>query len=260
MGGNSPDGSADNRYMSCAEYRESLSARLDGEDSPAERAATDAHLAGCPACREWFEAAVAVTRLARVAVAPGVVDVTDAVLHAAPKPRRRRSLVPAARVLLGVFGLAQFLLGAAQISGFDAAQHLHRSIGGGAGHLWHESAAWNVAVGAGFGWIALRRARPTGIVPTLTAFVVVLSLLTVNDLIGGRVDVARVLSHSLIVAGYVIILYLARTGGDPAAPPAEKGAGRSAWRARFEPEPEPRLRLIRGFPPAEARFDTKRAA
>lgn len=250
--------------MRCEEFRESLSARLDGEDAPAERPATDAHLASCAACSSWFEAAARVTRLARTAPVPDDIDLTGTILANLPAPRPRgRWLVPTLRVLLGALGVAQFLLGAAQISGFAAAAHLHSAAGQPAGHLWHESAAWNVAVGAGFAWIAWRRTRPTGIVPTLTAFVVVLTLLTVNDLISGRVDVARVLSHTIIVAGYAIILYLSRRGATRGEPPASG----SRWRATFDPEPAsepaapPRLRLIRGFPgPIEARYDHRRAA
>jgi anti-sigma factor RsiW len=38
--------------MSCAERREALSAYVDDELAPAERAELETHLAGCPACRE----------------------------------------------------------------------------------------------------------------------------------------------------------------------------------------------------------------
>lgn len=251
--------------MRCEDFRESLSARLDGEDDPAERPATDAHLASCAGCATWFEAAAQVTRLARTAPVPDDIDLTGTILANIPAPPRPRGrfVVPVLRVLLGTLGVAQFLLGAAQISGFAAAAHLHSTVGQPAGHLWHESAAWNVAIGAGFAWIAWRRTRPTGIVPTLTAFVAVLTLLTVNDLISGRVDVARVLSHTIIVAGYAIILYLSRRGAAPSEPPASG----SRWRATFDAEPTsepaapPRLRLIRGLAgPIEARYDERRAA
>ncbi|BCB75345.1 zf-HC2 domain-containing protein [Phytohabitans flavus] len=236
--------------MGCEHFRESLSVRLDGEESLAEREATDAHLAGCVACRDWFDAAARVTRLMRTAPAPTGIAVDDTVLEAAPGPRRAR-LSAALRILLGAFGLAQFLLGAAQIGGSAATQHLHAAGAGAGGHLWHESAAWNLAVAAGFAWIALRRTRPTGIVPTLTAFVGALTLLTMNDLIAGRVDLTRVLSHSIIVAGYAIILVMSRLGIGPGEPPAGRGDRRDRWRASFDPEPEtaparPTLRLVPG--------------
>ncbi|GAB3860791.1 hypothetical protein [Dactylosporangium cerinum] len=57
-------------------------------------------------------------------------------------------------MLLGGFGLAQFVLGIAQAAN-AATAHVHQ-----AGHVFHESAAWNVAIGAGFAWIATRRATP----------------------------------------------------------------------------------------------------
>jgi predicted anti-sigma-YlaC factor YlaD len=222
--------------MGCEQFQESLSAHLDGEDGPAERAATDTHLANCKACRDWFDAAATVTRLARTAPAPVAVQVDDAVLNAAPGPGRAW-LAAALRTLLGMLGVAQFLLGAAQIGGSPAAQHLHTA--GAGGHLWHESAAWNVAVGAGFAWIALRRTRPAGIVPTLTAFVAVLTLLTFNDLIAGRVDPARVLSHGIIVAGYAIVLVISRPGADPGTSPVGGPDKSSRWRAIFDTEAEP---------------------
>jgi predicted anti-sigma-YlaC factor YlaD len=222
---------------------------LDDEDGRAERAATDAHLAGCAACRQWFDRAAAVTRLARTGPAPEGVQVDEAVL-AAVRPRRTR-VTAVLRVLLGVLGMAQVLLGAAQIAGVGVASHLHGAgtATASAGHLWNESAAWNVAVGAGFVWIALRRTRPIGIVPTLTAFVGVLSLLSIDDVVGGRVDVARLLSHGIIFAGYVIVLLMSRPGADSGTPPAGRPDTGPRWRATFDTDPEvpapARLRLVR---------------
>lgn len=246
--------------MGCDEFREALSARLDGEDDPAERAVTDAHLAGCAACRQWYDAAARVTRMVRTSVVTHEVRVSDEVLAAAPGPGRAR-LLRAVRVALGVLGVAQFLLGAAQIGGFAAGRHLH-TFGVGPDHLWHESAAWNVAVGAGFAWIAFSRGPGSGLIPTLTAFVAALSLLTASDVIAGRVDLGRVLSHAFILVGYLLVLVLSRLqpvrGG-----PAGGQRGRPAWRARFDdPDPapaRPALRLVRDRP-AQASAGNRHAA
>jgi anti-sigma factor RsiW len=225
--------SADYWDMGCEQFRESLSARLDGEDGRAERATTEAHLAGCPACRRWFDAAATVTRLARTAQAPVGVQVDDAVLDAAPGPGRAW-LAVALRALLGTLGAAQFLLGTARIGGVPATHHLHTGADAG-GHLWHESAAWNVAVGAGFAWIALRRTRPAGIV----------------------------------VAGYAIILVMSRPGADPGAPPAGRPDYSPRWRSTLDTGPEssqtvPRLRVVssqaRVGHTVEARTDERLAA
>jgi predicted anti-sigma-YlaC factor YlaD len=249
--------------VGCEHYREALSARLDGEEDPAERATTDAHLAGCAACRQWFDAAAAVTRLVRTSVMPPDIRVSDEVLAAAPG-RARHRLVTALRVALGVLGVVQFLLGAAQIGGFAAAQHLHTLGVAGPDHLWHESAAWNVAVGAGFAWIALRRTRASGIIPTLTAFVAALTLLTASDIIAGRVDLDRVLSHAFIVAGYVIVVVLSRYGREPGEPPSDQQKPRPGWRAVFDDPADsapsrPALRLVRDRP-AQARASSWRRA
>ncbi|MEO3925511.1 zf-HC2 domain-containing protein [Micromonosporaceae bacterium B7E4] len=241
--------------MRCEQYREALSARLDGEDDPVERAGVDRHLAGCAECRSWLESATALNRLARTSVVPPPMEIDDRLLAAAPGPGRAARLASTLRVALGVVGIAQFLLGAAQIAGIGATNHPHGLevvLGGGPDHLWHESAAWNVALGAGFAWIALRRTRPLGLVPTLTAFVAVLTLLSVNDAIAGRVDPNRILSHGLILAGYLIILGLSRPTIESGEPPSRHGQRTGpGWRATFEEEPAPappRLRLVRARP------------
>lgn len=222
--------------MGCELYREALSARLDGEETPEERASVDAHLAGCTECRAWWEAAAAVTRLARTGAVSGTPAVPETVLDAAPGPGRAR-LARGLRTLLGVLGASQLGLGLVQVTGFAGDTLLHDGhllAGTPADHLWHESAAWNVAVGAGFLWIALRRSRPTGLLPTLTAFVGVLVLLSASDVLAGRVDPGRLLSHALIVSGYTVILVLTRPAFDFGEPPSAPGTWRSRWRATFD--------------------------
>jgi predicted anti-sigma-YlaC factor YlaD len=207
--------------VECEHCREALSAQLDGEDEPAERVAVDAHLAGCAACRQWLDAAAAITRLARTAVVTGDVQISEKVLAAVPG-RGRARVTLALRTLLGVLGAVQFVLGVAQIGGF-ATGHLPAGLtGAGTDHLWHEAAAWNAAVGAGFGWIALQRSRPNGLVPTLTAFV------------ASRVDFARVFSHGFVLVGYVIILVLTRSAADFTGPSPGRRGTRSKWRAHFD--------------------------
>ncbi|MGW4461982.1 zf-HC2 domain-containing protein [Micromonospora sp. NPDC004704] len=252
--------------VGCEQYRETLSAWLDGEDDPAERPALEAHLGECQECQSWVDSAASVTRLARTSLVGTMPVLDERVLAAAPGPGRLRVAITL-RILLGVLGGVQFVLGAAQIAGIAGTQHLHNLAGTTVppNHLWHESAAWNVAIGAGFGWIALRRTRPVGILPTLTAFVAVLTLLSANDMIVGRVDLSRILSHGFILAGYVIILVLTRPALDPGEPPQRRQPGPSRWRASFDADevaaPVPPLRLVRNHPgPAHARHDDHRAA
>jgi predicted anti-sigma-YlaC factor YlaD len=213
--------------VDCHECRQALSARLDAEDHPGERAAVDAHLAGCADCRAWHDQAAALNRLLATAAPPtGGSGIDAAVLDAAPGPWRARAAA-GLRWALGLLGTAQFLLAATQIATLAQRTHIHTDQVASAGHLWHESAAWNLAIGAGFAWIAVRRARPAGITPVLTVFVTVLVLLSLGDLTTGRVQAAWLLSHGILLAGYAIILLLNRQTFDFAHPPT--GRGTRTW-------------------------------
>lgn len=237
--------------MGCEQFQEALSARLDGEAEPIPAADTDAHLRHCHACRTWQHAAMAVTRAVRVQPAAVMASLDTAALWRKARPGRPR-LRNALRLTLGTLGAAQFLLGMAQVARNSAAEHVHAVAGGGAtaGHLWHESAAWNVAVGAGFAWSAWSRTRPTGALPILSAFVALLALLSANDVLAGQVQQIRLASHGFVVAGYLIVLTLCHPRLDPGAPP-QRGRG-TRWRLMPEgpgvdaPASPPPLRLIQG--------------
>jgi predicted anti-sigma-YlaC factor YlaD len=219
--------------VGCARCREALSARLDGQDDPGERAEVDAHLGDCDECRWWLEQATALNRMARLSTVGSGPGISDEVLAAAPGNRRRR-IADGLRVLLGALGFAQFVLGMAQLSAFSALHdHLGQSGPVDSSHLWHESAAWNVAIGAGFGWIAVRRTRPAGVMPLLTAFVVLLTLVSAGDLWQGQVDQTRLLSHVLVIVGYLVLLALSRPQLDFSDPPTVRRS-RPRWRVRFD--------------------------
>jgi len=257
-----------------------LSAQLDGEDDPAVRPLVDEHLAGCAGCRKWLDDAAMVNRLTRtgVGVAPDLSASILAALPAEPpaSPRRRFAMArfamarfPVAAALfvaLAGVGAVQLILGLDQIGGGAAGAHVHTGVAATPGHLWHESAAWNVAVGAGYLFIALRRTRPSGLVPMLTAFVGMLLLLSVNDLTGGRVDATRLVSHGFVIAGYLLVVALSRVAGGFAEPPGARAGVASGWRARFAdeeeaeaPGPWPGLRLVPGGP-MTAEHDKRHAA
>ncbi len=227
----------------CEQVREQLSARLDGEEDEADRARralVDTHVAGCAECAQWWDRVRMVTRMARTSAAlptPALsAEALDSVLAAAPAgpPRTARS-VRAARVLrlaLLAVGLAQFFLGIAQIANLAGIADTHTHDGGvpvSSGHLWHESASWNVAIGAALAWLAWQRTRPASLLPVMTAFIAVLGLLTLNDALAGRVDTDRVLSHGLLLAGYALLLVLHHPRLRGQQPPAGRVGRPSAW-------------------------------
>jgi anti-sigma factor RsiW len=87
----------DSEGMDCQQCREVVSAALDGEAAPEERAAADVHLGGCPACRTYAAGADRVTRLTRVRPAEEVPDVAAAVLSALGVDHPGAVAVPPAR-------------------------------------------------------------------------------------------------------------------------------------------------------------------
>jgi len=223
----------------CERFRDELSARLDGEDDPAIRDLADEHLAGCQACTVWWQQANQLAELTRAAAAEPVpalsAQAMAKVLAAAPKPSAAGKVLVGLRLALLTVGLGQFLLGVAQISSYatSLAESTHGGTGSvSSGHLWHESAAWNVAIGAALAWLAWRRNRPAALIPVMTAFVAVLGLLTVNDALVGRVDGSRILSHGLVLTGYALLLLMNLRRFRSTDPPARTQTPGSHWSLR----------------------------
>ncbi len=221
--------------MNCTQCREALSAGLDGEGSAGEQSVIDAHLKTCATCLRFADDAAHVTRLSRTAVAAPEPDIVEAILAAAPRTPCWR-LATALRVLLGLVGFAQIAVAAsgvlaAQTSGHDSQGIVLKRAS--VTHFAHESAAWNLALGVGFLWIAWRSSRTSGMVPTLTTFVAVLAALVVLDVMAGRVDAERFVLHGLVLAGLILVIVLDRlprpTGGTVPGAPAlgAPWAGRS---------------------------------
>ncbi|PWR09228.1 hypothetical protein DKT68_12860 [Micromonospora acroterricola] len=240
--------------MGCEQWREVLSAQLDGEETAEERETAQRHLDGCADCRAWFTVAAAVTRRVRTRLVTEPPDRTEAILAAAAPPAARRRwrwrwrpgavrrgrLVAGLRAALGLLGAVQLVLGLAQVGRGAAADHLHPA----GQHLWHESAAWNVAVGAGFLFVAVRRSPPAGLLPMLSAFVGTLLLLSVNDLATGTVGGERLVSHGFLVVGYLITVLLSRPGLRPGGPAPQRQPVPSRWRFRADEVDRP-LRVVR---------------
>jgi predicted anti-sigma-YlaC factor YlaD len=217
----------------CVDCQDELSARLDAEDDPRQRAAVDAHLASCAECQQWFDDAARVTRLARTSVAQPTPDLAETVAAHAPVPRGAW-LRAVLRVVVALVGIGQLTLAMAQILGDRGdAGHGGEMEGASMLHFAHESAAWNLALGVGFLWVAWRVRRAIGLVPTLTAFVLVLAALTGLDFAQGHVDTARLTSHVLVLVGYTAVLALTAegTGGGGFFPHARRRWGEPMRRA-----------------------------
>lgn len=109
--------------------------------------------------------------------------------------RPRRSRFDHARWALMVAGVLQLLLGLGQVGG---------------GHVGNESAAWNIALGAAFVSVARAGRCPPGLLAMLAVFGGMLLLLSVSDLLSGRVEPDRLATHLLLITGFVLVLRISR--------------------------------------------------
>jgi predicted anti-sigma-YlaC factor YlaD len=215
----------------CGDCRDAISARLDGEDLPGESDRVDAHLARCADCRAFAERAARVTRLTRTRAAEPVPDLTAAVLAAAPPPVGARR-ADAIRLALGAVGVGQIALAVSGVLAGAGHQGTVQLAGASAVHFSHESSAWNLALAVGFLWAAVGGSRLSGLVTVVGAFVGVLALLSVADVVDGRVDPGRLITHGMVVAGFLLLVALRRStrdgGGGAGVPPVERtGTDRS---------------------------------
>jgi predicted anti-sigma-YlaC factor YlaD len=205
--------------MSCDPYREAASARLDGEAAGMPSGVLDDHLARCQECSAWLDAATRAGRLLRVS-GTTPPDLSEPILRSAGLPAarllRRRRLLQLGLVMLAALQWALAVPGAWGDNIGMAAMQM-------GAHQAHESAAWNVAVGAALLAVAMRPARAAGTVPILLAFVAVLSVLSVPDLLVGAVTGARLSSHAGVVLGLLLVAALARAERVPS--PGRPAAG-----------------------------------
>jgi predicted anti-sigma-YlaC factor YlaD len=208
----------------CEYYREAISARMDGEDVPELGTPSDVdtaveeHLAGCAECREYADRAAYVTRLARIRPAEPGPDLLPGVLAATPDGPRRRSrrtrVLDGVRAALGALGVGQLGLAVSGVVAGTAGHDGHGELAGASmAHFSHESAAWNLAIGVAFLWVATGPARRSdGLVPVVGAFVALLLALSALDLLAERVDASRLVGHGVVVAGLVLLVLHRRLG------------------------------------------------
>lgn len=101
-----------------------------------------------------------------------------------------------------VLGIVQWALAVPALFGQNIGMRAGMAM---AAHAAHESAAWNLAMGASFLAVAVKPARTIGTLPILATFVAVLSVLSVPDVIAGAVEAARLASHAGVLLGLILV-------------------------------------------------------
>ena len=212
--------------VTCERYREAASARLDGEPLQMPASALDHHLSSCADCAAWLEAATRLGRAYRVTgqTPPDLsARILDRVVLPGARIRRYRRWL---RAVLAVLGLVQWALAMPGLFGNSVGMQMSM-------HAAHESAAWNLALGASFLAVAVKPVRAVGTLPILATFVLVLGVLSIPDLADGTVGGARLASHLGVVLGLVMVTLMSRS--ERLLPPRGAAQGGESDTARDHP-------------------------
>jgi predicted anti-sigma-YlaC factor YlaD len=190
--------------VGCDQYREALSAELDGEPHGVPEDALSGHLNGCSACREWFGQAARVTRLVRLAPATPMPDLAPGVLAALPaiSPARSRAYAGARAALVVVAFLQALLAWSGALTGQDDMA---------TGHVAHEVGAWNLALAVAFLMVATRPRAADALIAPVGVFVAVLAVVAASDAAAGDLALGRLLGHLLVGTGLVLLVTIGRT-------------------------------------------------
>jgi predicted anti-sigma-YlaC factor YlaD len=186
--------------MTCARWREAISARLDGEEPGIDAALVDAHVARCTSCRAFAAAAADSRRLERIGTAPDVPDLSRRVRKAVAVADRasHRSVARALLVVVAVqivaFSLPALVLGDEENTASHAARHL---------------GAFAAAYGVGLLVVAVRPARARTMLPVAAVLAGALLITAVVDLAEGRVPLAGEVLHLPEVLSVVLVWLLA---------------------------------------------------
>jgi len=203
----------------CEEVRESLSAVMDREWPALHREQVSEHLGGCPVCRSWEVRAHEATRRGRWGFPAPPDGLAEAITERLVVHPRSRWALPL-RVVLGVVGWAIAVTALPALAfGVDPEATAHAA---------HELGSLNVALALALVLAAVQPRRAAGILPVFGGAMVLLVFTAGDDVLRGDTTWSHEAPHALVVAGFLLLLGLARTERDrtpPAPAPRTTTAG-----------------------------------
>ncbi|HET6212152.1 MAG TPA: zf-HC2 domain-containing protein [Micromonosporaceae bacterium] len=208
--------------MMCDEVRAVLSARLDGEATPAQEEAARVHLTRCAGCRTWLARAEQITRAVRVQ-AVAVPDLTEAIMAARPvreaewsaRQRILRVAVAAAAAVQLVLALP-VLLGGFGLTGNP--------------HAGREMASFDIALAVGFALAAYRPRRARAFLPVAVVLAGCLAITSGVDVANASTALVHEVRHlaAVVQAGLLWALGRGCTEGETRGPLPLAAAGPTA--------------------------------
>ena len=242
--------------MDCGIAREALSAAMDGEAVPGVAMTdVDRHVQGCHACAGWQDRAARINRLTALSPAGAERDLADEVLRRAILPPtglspdqiaalgktaqdtseavspaemtaepagRARFSLPYLLVRVGLVAaaVAQAVVAVVELLGRDDPMMM-------AGHMDHETSAFNFALGVVLAVVAVDPRRARAQLPLLGSVVAVLVLVSTFDLGAHAVGWSRLVTHIPLAVGLILVALLGTTKGPGTTGTAE---ARTTWR------------------------------
>lgn len=173
--------------MTCDQFRELISADLDGELGVDDTAALDDHLAECATCVAYQDQARSLRRSVRLDLAHQLgtlppVDVTVA---------GRLTGVSALRYALFVIGGTLIALNVGNLLG----------TGGLEDHVARHDGVFGAALGVGMISVAWRPHRAIGLVPVTSAVAMLMAMVAIRDLVGDNASMLAEAVHLIEFAG-----------------------------------------------------------
>ena len=185
--------------MTCARWKDAISARADGEESPIDERLLEAHLASCASCRAYADDLPRLRR-ASLDVAEPIEDLSGRVVKAV-RLADRGSVWWVLRLGLGIVAVQVLALSApALLLGHSAGsdRHVARHLG-----------SFAVAYAIGLLVVALRPAKARGMLPPAASLAGCLAVTAVIDIFQGRVPAATEFHHLPEIFGLVLVWLLA---------------------------------------------------
>jgi uncharacterized protein YcnI/predicted anti-sigma-YlaC factor YlaD len=223
--------------VDCGIAREALSAAMDGEAVPGVAMTdVDRHVQGCGACASWQDRAARINRLTVLSPAGEERDLVEAVLPrldedqaaiSTPEPAARRFSIPYALIRIGLVlaALAQAVVAVVELLGRDDPMMM-------AGHMDHETSAFNFALGVVLAAVAVDPRRARAQLPVLGSVVAVLVLVSTFDLGAHAVGWNRLVTHIPLAIGLILVTLLGTNAdsGTTGTATATAGTARRTWR------------------------------
>lgn len=187
----------------CAEARLLISGATDDELRHDERRLLDAHLEGCPACRQHADAVASLTRTVRLRSAESEREFVASVMARSRPARLGRGgwLRPALAwcgLVIAVLSLRPLIL--AEIDGVPT--HIARHVG-----------ASSLALAVGLLYAAWRPHRAFGLLPLVGALLATTLLSAVLDTVDGSQSLVAEAVHIIEIIGLVLLWMVAGSPG-----------------------------------------------